>query len=492
MKRIPDQFILFLQKYWLVFFTVIFAQLFYLIYSSIYYQIGFPLDDSWIHQTYAKNLFLFNEWYFIPGFKSAGSTSPLWTLMLVPGHIIGERFYLFWTFFISGILLSESSIILQKIFDFCTDRKSTIPWLGILFALEWHILWATNSGMETILYIFFILIFLYYFLLKNRNSIWIMGIILGLIIFVRPDGITLIGPILLVAIYEFINEKKTNKDFIYLLIIVIVFILGYGFFNYRLSGEILPNTFYAKQAEYEILFSQTILKRLSDLFLVPLTGVGIILLPGFLYFLYKNSREKNIKVISIYLWFFGYILIYANRLPVTYQHGRYMIPIIPVFFLMSFLGSYEINKRFVIKSTLLLGYKVLLVSILGIFFYLGGKAYAQDVAIIQSEMVETSVWVRNNLEKNAIIAAHDIGALGFFSEREIVDLAGLISPEIIPFIRDEKQLEIHLDEQNVDYLIIFPDWYNYLDNSKKEIYSSNGTFSPDLGGENMKIYIWNE
>ncbi len=50
---------------------------------------GFPLDDAWIHQTYARNLALLAEWAFIPGQLSAGSTSPLWTILLAPGTWIG-------------------------------------------------------------------------------------------------------------------------------------------------------------------------------------------------------------------------------------------------------------------------------------------------------------------------------------------------------------------------------------------------------------------
>ena len=41
--------------------------------------LGFPLDDAWIHQTYARNLGLRAEFSFVPGQPSAGSTSPLWS-----------------------------------------------------------------------------------------------------------------------------------------------------------------------------------------------------------------------------------------------------------------------------------------------------------------------------------------------------------------------------------------------------------------------------
>src|SRR5664279_3930986 len=60
----------------------------YLLTSQVTYGIGFPLDDSWIHQTYARNLALRGEWAFRPGIPSAGSTSPLWSALLALGFLL--------------------------------------------------------------------------------------------------------------------------------------------------------------------------------------------------------------------------------------------------------------------------------------------------------------------------------------------------------------------------------------------------------------------
>ena len=124
------------------------------------------------------------------------------------------------------------------------------------------------------------------------------------------------------------------------------------------------------------------------------------------------------------------------------------------------------------------------------FWILGVKAYAEDIAIIESEMVTTAHWIRDNTPPNALIAAHDIGALGYFSQRDILDLAGLISPDVIPFIRDEDRLKDYLDAQNVDYLMTFPAWYPSLTLSPPLIYQTHNPYSPKQGGENMAVYRW--
>ena len=59
----------------------------YLVVSALIYKIGFPLDDSWIHLTFARNLAQHGEWSFRPGIPSAGSTSPLWSALLAIGFL---------------------------------------------------------------------------------------------------------------------------------------------------------------------------------------------------------------------------------------------------------------------------------------------------------------------------------------------------------------------------------------------------------------------
>jgi len=45
-------------------------------------EIGFNLDDSWIHIEYARSIFEGRAWEYSPGYPSTGSTSPLWSILL--------------------------------------------------------------------------------------------------------------------------------------------------------------------------------------------------------------------------------------------------------------------------------------------------------------------------------------------------------------------------------------------------------------------------
>jgi hypothetical protein len=124
------------------------------------------------------------------------------------------------------------------------------------------------------------------------------------------------------------------------------------------------------------------------------------------------------------------------------------------------------------------------------FWFLGARAYAQDVAIIETEMVAASHWISTHTEEDALIAAHDIGALGYFGERSLVDMAGLVSPEVIPILRDEIALAKFLDSRGADYLMTFPGWYPILVEHGELIYTTEAIYSIEADGENMAVYRW--
>ena len=50
--------------------------------------LGFPLDDSWIHLHFARNLAAGAGFSYNPGTPIAGSTAPLWTLLLGAGGLV--------------------------------------------------------------------------------------------------------------------------------------------------------------------------------------------------------------------------------------------------------------------------------------------------------------------------------------------------------------------------------------------------------------------
>ena len=92
--------------------------------------------------------------------------------------------------------------------------------------------------------------------------------------------------------------------------------------------------------------------------------------------------------------------------------------------------------------------------------------------------------------EDVIIGAHDIGAIGYYSSREIVDLAGLITPDVIPFIRNEQKLAYYLNQENADYLVSFPDWYPVLTQNLIPVFQSDSPYSTRFDMENMVIYLW--
>lgn len=463
----------------------------YLLAAHQAFRSGFPLDDAWIHQTYARNLALSGEWSFIPGHISAGSTSPLWSLLLAPGFWLGLGPYL-WTFGLGWLLLAGLAAIAANTFQKLTPQRAHLSWLAALLILfEWHLVWAAGSGMETLL--FGVIVLLALSRLLKASPSWVgFGALVGISAWVRPDGITLLGPALMVIVLKKGEWNRKLRVVLELAFGFLLLFIPYLAFNQALAGAWWPNTFFAKQAEYAILRQQSILVRYLNEAALPLIGVGVVLLPGFIYRSWLAVRGKQWGQIAGALWLLGYLGIYAWRLPVTYQHGRYVIPAMPVYLLWSFSGvasMIDLRAAQMYQRVVGRAWALLVAMLLLGFWLLGARSYAMDVGFIESQMVDTAQWVSQNTPADALIAVHDIGAMGYFGNRNLVDLAGLVSPEVVPFIRDEARLSQYLDGKQVGYLVTFPDWYPQLVRGKERIYCGlQNRFL--VGNQPMCVYVW--
>jgi hypothetical protein len=464
----------------------------YLMSSWLTYGIGFPLDDAWIHQTYARNLGQLGEWAFVPGQPSAGSTSPLWSGILAIGYVLKLGPYV-WTFLLGWITLFGTAATGAWIFPGLSLKNKHWIWpVALILIVEWHLVWAATSGMETSLFAWLCLFILACLLAKRRN--WLLiGAVIGISIWARPDGLTLLGPAILTGLFDAQSHHERSRNIAAILIGFVLLFGPYLFWNRALSGAWWPNTFYAKQAEYAIELRESIWKRILDEALLPNVGAGVLLLPGFIYLSYMTLHKQQWGAFAATLWAGGYLILYALRLPVTYQHGRYVMPMMPVYFIWGFAGIASLIHTSSPKLWQRVLSRAWLVSI-GLvclaFWFQGARAYSRDVAFIESEMVATARWVASNTQKNALVAAHDIGALGYFGDRNLLDMAGLVSPEVIPFIRDESRLTEWLDIEKADYLVTFPSWYPVLTRGLEPIYSTGGRYSQAFDGENMVIYRW--
>src|SRR3990172_5754809 len=455
------------------------------------FGIGFPLDDAWIHQTYARNLVDLKTWAFQPGPTSGGSTSPLWTMILVPGAAlrIDPRA---WAFLVGGAALFLTALFSR---EWLGRRLSDQTWAwmaGIVVLLEWHLAWAGLSGMETILEALLIVLVFLQLESPQTNPI-VVGSLIGLGVWIRPDALTLLLPIAWLLAWDPapVGDRVLRLGLTGVGLAMLV--LPYLAFNRLVGGEWWLTTFYAKQAEYAILRQTSLTGRLLGEFVQPMIGVGIMLLPGLGLGTWRGIRERKWGRLAPLVWALGFMSIYALRLPVTYQHGRYIIPTIPIVLVVGLEGLISSGRPSLRPSRrrwTSLAWPASAGGVLVGFWLLGAGAYARDVSIIESEMVAASGWIANHTEPGAIIAAHDIGALGYFGGRSVLDLAGLVSPDVIPILRDESSLAQYLDRNGADYLMTFPGWYPELTRGAQPIFKTAAPYSPAAGGENMVVYRW--
>lgn len=105
--------------------------------------------------------------------------------------------------------------------------------------------------------------------------------------------------------------------------------------------------------------------------------------------------------------------------------------------------------------------------VLGLSWYLVtlppmAQAYGRNVHETHQAHVGMARWVAEHTPREAVIACHDIGALGFFGERRLLDLAGIATPEVLGWKTRPDGRPDRLDylrAKKPDFLCVLEGWY---------------------------------
>lgn len=473
---------------------------------------GFPLDDSWIHQVYARNLAERGEWSFIPGEPSAASTSPLYTLILAVGYTLNAP-YVLWTHLVGALTLAAAAMLAARMTQHLMPERPLVAFsAGLAVLLTWHLLWAAASGMETMLFSAFTLLLIWRVWRETEldNSqltlITLRGALFGAasagIVLTRPEGLMLAG---LCGIAVLVVRPQGDMRRAVLWSVgaagaFLVCITPYLLLNLSLTGGLLPATADAKFAQHAPLLALPFSRRLLQMLVPILAGGQILLLPGLVvYGILLIRWRKEGRAALLYslplLWGAALIFIYAARLPASYQHGRYVIPVLPSLMMAGVVGlAYALTwSRRSITGRVLIRSLALSAAVALAYFgiVLGPTVYRQDVRIIEEEMVAPARWIADNLPLEDLLAIHDIGAVGYFAPRPILDIAGLINMEVVAIVRDADALWALMQARDARYLMAFPDQipgYDEYDNRLCPVFRSDGSVSLSAGGPKMTVY----
>jgi hypothetical protein len=324
----------------------------------------------------------------------------------------------------------------------------------------------------------------------------------ALLVLARPEGIVLLG-LASLALLLARPGRSLGVVFIWLVVAGLVWLLvmlPYFALNLSLAGGLLPSTNAAKRAEYAIHFEAPYVTRALFVLWPMLAGGTVLLLPGFIAYLYERARRVRTDHIAwLHLvpvaWVIALPLLYAAWLPVNYHYGRYVIPILPSLLTCGVIGTAWLLQRAApnrIERTLMRVLAVSAAVVLPMFaLLLGLGAYVTGVTIIDEEMVSPAQWIQANLPPEALLAVHDIGAVGYFAPRPILDTAGLISPEVIPVMHDREGLYALFESRGVRYFMAFDDQTpgGAADDPRLcPLYRSEGEQAALAGGSKMTVY----
>lgn len=436
----------------------------------------YNLDDAYIHLAMAKNFVFHGVWGITKYTFSSSSSSPAFTLMLsgliaVFGdhELVPLIFNILCSFLIiyfldryyTGFFSKDRSIVTATVFTLLFTSVSLLIF----------------SGMEHVLQVLVVVINIFYFnrWLKSDfkdsvSSAWFYGtlVFLGLIRF---------ESIFYFSAFAFVFFLlKRSKEGIGVLVFGFIPVLIFGYFTYHETGYFFPNSVMVKGTKLNL--SGNYIEQIKNIVVNKIlfnpyflfAGMFPLLIAGTLIFKdCKNKLGFHALVLNNFLLIvFGLIFFMHGAFGQFTNFFRYEAYILVIFAMavISRLKVLFVNKNYLLKENRILFFLVLFSSGLMIFkMNLVSQLIVTGSENIYEQQIQSAEFLKKYYN-NFKVVANDIGAICYFTDIHLLDVAGLGSKEIVPFKvkkdglddKFEKFLTNYSSRNHYQLAIIYDEW----------------------------------
>jgi len=447
--------------------------------ASIYVQM--TVDDTFTFLRFVHNMLNGNGMAFNPGEQTYGFTSVTWLLLLYLSGLLSANLLLN-AKILSALFAIGSLVQFNTLMKHLTQKSNYILLGTFVFGINPVFLTIYFSGMETALAVFLLLTaLLCQFKERSRDEaiVWSPAIYaLGYL--TRPEMMLLA----VLGLLDFACFSPKGRKLRRLLWSLLLFgsIVGSWFLVAKWNFEtIVPNPVLIKASQSKQIydFSNTFIR--TGLMLVSTNAADLLLFLCCLVLLL--SLRKDLAWSSalaridtahylLLLWVAGVGLLYLyQRVEVS---PRYLLILSPVITALA-LRVVQVSVR---TRPALMANENKIISLITSLYILHSVAATMFVFYPHTEsyngkdrvLKQFSAWLKNNTDRHSSIAAIDIGILGYFSERQVIDITGLINPDIL----NARRTIDYLESKKVEFLLDRHPVAGYLQghnpNSKKVEY----------------------
>jgi len=428
--------------------------------TYIFHNTG-AYDDVYLAYRCAKNIIERGEFAFNPGERVLVTPAPMFVSLIVIFKLLTP-----FTIPQVGSIVSSLSLTLLSIVVYLIAKMLNQKIVGMIASIMtlFNPLIVMTVGSETPLYLLLVSTAFYFYFNKKYN---LTSFFLSLALLNRIEAIIPAGIIFLHYLY---SEKKIPRKAVsvYLLTLSPWLIFATWYF-----GSPLTNSFNSKLAQRAAGLPPFLSSAISWI-----TNVS-----------YGDFNNKYIHFIIVSIIIIGIInLCYERKflLVLTWialQEAIYSVVDVPFYhwyiaplglgiaIILAF-GLGVSFRKIINKKNSEISIKVSILILIFLIFMITSIINIQEVNDYIKEQpnpankiyTKVGIWLEEHTENNASVAYLEIGQIGYYSNRKIVDTIGVVTPSVVPHFKKGNTIWVYLNFKP-DYIIynpIFNGWMGVL------------------------------